>query len=78
VLIRHQWLVCAVVVSHVYVVEYKAAKVTASRKLGKEGKEKVSAILFISIPKVEVTVSHGGQSSIAQSHDILDDCRARR
>ena len=57
--------------------EYIAAKIGAIRKLRKEGKDQVSAILFLSIPKVEVIVSHRSQSSIAQSQDILDDGRAR-
>ena len=64
--------------SHVYAVEYIAAKIGASRELGKKGEDQVSTILFISIPEVEVIVSHGSQSSIAQSQDLLDDRRASR
>jgi len=70
--------VCAVVVSQVYAVEYIAAKIGASRKLRKKRKEQVSAILFIDIPEIEVEVCHGGQSRIAQRHDISDDRRASR
>jgi hypothetical protein len=69
-------LVSAVVVIDVYAVEYIAAKIRAIRELGKKGKEQVSAILFLSIPEVEVIVSDGSQSSLAKSHDILDDRRA--
>ena len=69
---------CTVVMSHVYAVEYIAAMIGASRELGKKGKEQVSSILFISIPEVEVIVSHGSQPSVAQSQDLLDDRRARR
>jgi hypothetical protein len=69
-------LVSAVVVRDVYAVEYIAAKIGAIRELGKKGKEQVSAILFFRIPEVEVIVSHGSQSGLAQSHDILDDRRA--
>ena len=69
---------CTVVMSHVYAVEYIAAMIGASRELGKKGKEQVSSILFISIPEVEVIVSHGSQPSVAQCQDLLDDCRARR
>ena len=71
-------LVGAVVVSRIYAVEYIAANIGASRELRKKGKDQVSAILFISIPEVEVIVGHRSQSSIAQSHDILDDRRASR
>jgi hypothetical protein len=53
-------------------VKYVAAKFRTSEKLGKKGRKQVSAILFISIPRVEVKVSNGGPSSIAQSHDVLD------
>jgi hypothetical protein len=69
-------LVSVVVVRLVYAVEYVAAKIGASRELGKKGEEQVSAILFVSIPEVEVIVSHRSQSSLAQSHDILNDRRA--
>ena len=69
-------LVGAVVVSHVYAVKYIAAKIRASRKLRKKGKDQVSAILFIRISEVEVVVSHRRQSSIAQSQDMLNDRRA--
>jgi len=58
-------LVCAVVVSQVYAVEYIAAKIGASRMPRKKRKEQVSAILFISIPEVEVEVCNGGQSRFA-------------
>ena len=51
-------LVRAVVMIHVYAVEYIAAKIGASRELGKKGKDQVSTILFIGIPEVEVIVSH--------------------
>ena len=68
----------AVVVSHLKVMENMAAKIGAIRELGKKGKDQVSAILFLSIPEVEVIVGHRSQSSIAQSHDILDDRRASR
>ena len=68
----------AVVMSHVYAVEDIATKIRASRELGKKGKEQVSEILFLSIPEVEVIVSHGSESSITRSHDILDDRRASR
>ena len=71
-------LVGAVVVSHVNAMENIAAKIGAIRKLRKEGKDQVSAILFLSIPEVEVIVSHRSQSSLAQSHDFLDDRRASR
>ena len=62
--------------SHVYAMEYITAKTRVSGELGKKGKDQVSAILFVSIPEVEVIVSHGSQSSIAQSQDLLDDRRA--
>ena len=68
--------VCAVVVSQIYAVKYIAAKIGPSTELGKKGKDQVSAILFIGIPEIEVIVSHGSQSSIAQSQDLLDDRRA--
>ena len=71
-------LVSAVAMSHVNAMEYIAGKIGTIRKLGKEGKYQVPAILFIGIPEVEVIVSHGGQSSIAQFHDFLDDRRADR
>ena len=51
-------LVSAVVVSHVNAMEYIAAKIGAIRKLRKEGKNQVSAVLFIGIPEVEIIVSH--------------------
>ena len=51
-------LVRAVVVSHVCAVKYIAANIGASRELRKKGKDQVSAVLFISIPEVEVIVSH--------------------
>ena len=51
-------LVRPIVVSHVYAVEYIAANIGASRELRKKGKDQVSAVLFISIPEVEVIVSH--------------------
>jgi hypothetical protein len=66
-------LVCAIVMSLIYAVEYIAANIGASGKLREEGKEQVSPILFLSIPEVEVKVCHGGESSIAQNHEILDD-----
>jgi hypothetical protein len=33
-------------------------------------------VLFIGIPEIKIEVRHGGQSSLPQRHDILDDCRA--
>ena len=71
-------LVCAVVMSLVCAVEYITAMIGAGRKLRKKGKEQVPTILLVSIPEVEVVVCHESQSGIAQSHDILDDCRATR
>ena len=71
-------LVSAVVVSHVNAMEYIAAEIGTSRKLRKEGKDQVSTILFLGIPEVEVIVSHGRQSSIAQFRDFLDHRRASR
>ena len=56
--------------------EHIAAEIRVSRELRKKGKDQVSAILFVSIPEVEVIVSHGSQSSLAQSQDLLDDRRA--
>ena len=58
-------LVSTVVVSQIYVVEYIATDIEASGELGKERKQQVSAILFIGVLKVEVKVSHGGQSGVA-------------
>ena len=63
--------------SHVYVMEHIAAKIRASRELRKKGKDQVSAILFLSVPEVEVIERHRSQSSIAQSQDLLDERRAR-
>ena len=71
-------LASAVVVGNVYAVEYIAAKIRLSGELRKKGKDQVSAILFVSVPEVEVIVSHGSQSSLAQSRDILDDRRASK
>ena len=51
--------------SQIYVVEYIATDIEASGELGKERKQQVSAILFIGVLKVEVKVSHGGQSGVA-------------
>jgi hypothetical protein len=46
--------------------------------LRKKRKQQAPAILLISVSEVEVKVPHGSQSSIAQSHDILNDRRANR
>ena len=71
-------LVNTVVVGHENAMEYIAAKIRAIRELGKKRKNQVSELLFIGIPKVEVIVSRRSQSSIAQSHDFLDDRRASK
>ena len=68
----------AVVVSHVYGVKYVVGKVGTSGNLRKNRKEKVSAILFISIPEVEVIVHQYGPFSITQCYDILDHRGASR
>ena len=35
-------------------------------------------MLLIDISKIEIKIGHGGQPSIAQGDDMLDDCRADR
>ena len=33
-------------------------------ELSNEGREQVSAVLLVGVPKIEVKVSHGGQSTV--------------
>jgi hypothetical protein len=35
------------------------------RKLSNERREQVAAVLLVGVPKIEIKVSHGGQSTVA-------------
>ena len=59
--------------SRIDAVKNVTAIVRACSQLGHEGKEQVVAALLLEIPKIEVKIRHGGQSSLANSHDVLDD-----
>jgi hypothetical protein len=48
------------------------------RKLGEKGRDKVTPVLFVDIPKVKIEICHRGLTGIAHGFDILNDCRARK
>ena len=56
--------------------EYLATIVGASGELCKERRKQVVEVLFIGVPKIEIEIGHGGQSSVAQRHYVLNDCGA--
>src|SRR6267378_4817022 len=49
-----------------------------SRKLTQKRKEHVMATFFFGVPKIEIEVSQGGQTSLPQQKYVLDDRRAIR
>jgi hypothetical protein len=48
------------------------------RKLGEKGRDKVTPVLFVDVPKVKIEICHRGLTGIAHGFDILDDCGARK
>jgi len=53
-------------------------KIGLRGKLSNERKEQVAAVLFVGVPKIEVKISHGGQSTVPQGNDVLNDSGAKR
>ena len=43
-------------------------------KLGEKGREQVTPVLFVDIPKVEVEISHHRLTGIAHNFDVSNDC----
>jgi hypothetical protein len=42
-------------------------------KLSNERREQVGAVLLVGVPKIEIKISHRGQSIVAQGNDVLND-----
>jgi hypothetical protein len=44
------------------------------RELDEKGGDKVTPVLFVDVPKVEIEITHQGSAGVVHGFDILDDC----